>query len=86
MTEFEWNTSVLGLAATNDVLMDLRSWLQTVASFDFWVFNIWPVVGSLFVDGYKGAEARDNARVANQAKHEWVLVYATDENFKVYPC
>jgi len=31
------------------------------------------------VNGYKGAEARENARVGNLAKHEWVLAYAIDE-------
>jgi len=40
---------VLGLSATNDVLMELRSWLQPVASFDFRLFNVWPVVASLFL-------------------------------------
>jgi len=32
----------------------------------------------LFVNGYKGAEARNDARVGNLAKHEWILVYAID--------
>ena len=31
------------------------------------------------MNGYKGAEARDNARPGNLAKHEWVLAYAIDE-------
>jgi len=31
------------------------------------------------VNGYKGAEARENARVGNLAKREWVLAYAIDE-------
>jgi len=59
VTKCEWNTGVLGLAATNEVLVELRLCMQTVASFDFWVFNVWPIVASLFVKGYKGAEARD---------------------------
>jgi len=36
-------------------------------------------VGSLFVNGYKGAEARDDTRVGNLAEQEWVLVYVIDE-------
>jgi len=56
-----------------------------MASIDFWVFNVWPVVAGSFVNGYKGAESRDDARVGNLAKHEWVLVYAIDEATTVIP-
>ena len=56
-----------------------------MASIDFWVFNVWPVVAGLFVNRYKGAEARDDARVGNLAKHEWVLVYAIDEATTAIP-
>jgi len=65
--------------------VELRLWLQTVASFGFWVFNVWPVVASLFVNGYKGAQARDDARVGNLAKHDWVLVYAIVEATTAIP-
>jgi len=58
---------------------ELKSWLRTVASIDFWVFKVWPVVAGLFVNGYKGAEARDDVRVGNLAEHECVVVYAIDE-------
>ena len=33
----------------------------------------------------QGAEARDDARVGNLAKHEWVLVYAIDEAAAAIP-
>jgi len=56
-----------------------------VASIDVWVLNVWPVVAGLFVNGHKGAEARDDARVGNLAKHEWVLVYAIDEATTAIP-
>jgi len=42
-------------------------------------------VAGLFVNGYKGAEARDDARVGNLAKREWVLVYAIDEATSAIP-
>ena len=85
VTDCECNTGVLGPASTNDTLVELRLWLQTVASFGFWVFNVWPVVASLFVNGYKGAQARDDARVGNLAKHDWVLVYAIVEATTAIP-
>jgi len=37
------------------------------------------------VNGYKGAEARDDARVGNLAKQEWVLVYDIDEATTAIP-
>ena len=56
-----------------------------MTSIDFWVFNVWPVVAGLFVNGYKGEEGRDDARVGNLAKHEWVLVYVIDEATTAIP-
>jgi len=85
VADCECNTGDLALASTQPVLMELKLWLRTVTSFDFWVFNVWPVVASLFVNGYKGAEARDDARVGNLAKQEWVLVYAIDEATTAIP-
>jgi len=67
------------MVVTQPTLTELKSWLRTVALIGFWVFNVWPVVAGLFVNGYKGAEARDDVKVGNLAKHEWVLVYAIDE-------
>jgi len=46
---------------------------------------VWPVVAGLFVNGYKGAEARHDARVGTLSKHEWVLVYAIDEATTAIP-
>ena len=39
------------LFVTQPTLTELKSWLRTVASIDFWVFNVWPVVAGLFVNG-----------------------------------
>jgi len=85
VTDFECNTGDLALVATQPTLTEFESWLRTVASIDFWVFNVWPVLAGLFAYGYKGAEARDDARVGNLAKHEWVLVYAIDEATTAIP-
>ena len=57
VTYCECNTGDLALVATQLTLTELMAWLRTVASIDFWVFNVWPVVAGLFVNGYKGAEA-----------------------------
>jgi len=75
----------LALVATQPTLTELKSWLRTVTSIDFWVFNVWPVVAGLLVNGYKGAEARGDARVGNLAKHECVLVNAIDEATTAIP-
>jgi len=75
----------LALVVTQPTHTELKSWLRTVASIDCWVFNVWPVVAGLFVNGYKGAEARDDARVGNLAKHEWVLLCAIDEATTAIP-
>ena len=66
-------------------MLELIKWLESVDSIDFWVFNVWPVAASLFVNGYKGAEARNDARVGNLAKHEWILVYAIDGDTTMIP-
>ena len=66
-------------------MLELRASLERVDSFDFWVFNVCPVAASLFVNGYKGAEARNDARVGNLAKHEWILVYAIDGDTTMIP-
>jgi len=63
VTHCESNTGDLALVATQPTLTELKSWLRTVASIDIWVFNVSPVVAGLFVNGYKRAEARDDARV-----------------------
>ena len=70
VTHCQSNTGDLALVVTQPTLTELKSWLRTVASIYFWVFNVWPVVAGLFVNGYKGAEARDDARVGNLAKIE----------------
>ena len=86
VTHCESNTGDLSLVVTQPTLTELKSWLRTVASaIDIWVFNVWPVVAGLFVNGYKGAKARDDARVGNLAKYEWVLVYAIDEATTAIP-
>jgi len=64
---------------------ELRAWLERVESFDFWDFNLWPVAASLFANGCKGAEARNDARVGNLAKHEWILVYAINGDTTMIP-
>jgi len=66
-------------------MLELRAWLECVDSFDFWSFNIWLVAASLFVNGYKGAEARNDARVGKLAKHEWMLVYVIDGDTTMIP-
>ena len=43
-------------------MLELRAWLECVDSFDFWGFNVWLVAASLFVNGYIGPEARNDAR------------------------
>jgi len=85
VTHCQSNTGDLALVVTQPTLTELKSWLRTVASIYFWVFNVWPVVAGLFVNEYKGAEARDDARVENLAKREWVLVYAIDEATTAIP-
>jgi len=85
VTHCESNTGDLSLVVMQLTLTELKSWLRTVASIDFCVFNVWPVVAGRFVNGYKGKEARDDARVGNLAKHEWVLVYAIDEATTAIP-
>ena len=85
VTDCECNTGNLVLASAQPVLMKLKLWLRTVTSFDIWVFNLWPVVAGLFVNGYKGAEAHDDARVGNLAKQERELVYAIDEATTAIP-
>jgi len=81
----ECNTSDLALVVMQPTHTELKSWLRTVASIDFWVFKVWPVVAGLFVNGYKGAEARDDVRVGNLAEHECDVVYAIDEATSAIP-
>jgi len=58
LTDCDGHTGNTIMPDTQPDLTALKIWLLTVASFDFWVFNVWPVVGSLFVNGYKGVNNR----------------------------
>jgi len=44
VTDCECNTGDLALVSTQPTLMELKLWLRTVTSIDFWVFKVWPVV------------------------------------------
>jgi len=39
----------------------------------------------LFVNGYIGPEARNDARGGNLAEHEWILVYVIDGDTTMIP-
>jgi len=41
--------------------------------------------GQLVCTWVQGAEARNDARVGNLAKYEWILVYAIDKDTKLIP-
>jgi len=45
-----WHSAFISQPATPTLVVAL----QSVDTFDFWVFNVWPVAASLFVHGYKG--------------------------------
>jgi len=75
----------MGRVGGDGRMLELRLWLQSVDTFDFCDFNVWPVATSLFINRYKGTKARNDARSGNLAKHEWILVYAIDEDTTIIP-
>ena len=72
----------MGRVGGDGRMLELRLWLQSVDTFDFCDFNVWPVATSLFINR---TEARSDARSGNLAKHEWILVYAIDEDTTIIP-